>query len=140
MPYLYFFYYLILKLKFQHNKLGIQIIKRLQTQQAMKSTKTFNLFRKIAFAEGVSFLVLLLISMPLKYFANLPIGVTIIGGLHGLLFILFIVMAVVVMRKYKKNLVWLVKSFIASVIPLGTFWMDHAEWKKEEVAIGKETE
>jgi integral membrane protein len=59
----------------------------------MKSTKTFNWFRKIAFAEGVSFLVLLLIAMPLKYFANLPIAVTIVGGLHGFLFVAFVAIA-----------------------------------------------
>lgn len=55
----------------------------------MRSAKTFNWFRKIAFAEGVSFLVLLLIAMPLKYFADMPIAVTIVGGLHGLLFVAF---------------------------------------------------
>ncbi len=101
----------------------------------MKSTKTFNWFRKIAFAEGASFLVLLLIAMPLKYFANLPIGVTIVGGLHGVLFIAFIAMALLTMNEYKKNWSWLMKSFIVSIIPFGTFWMDHLQWKKEEAAI-----
>ena len=103
----------------------------------MKSTKTFNWFRKIAFAEGISFLVLLLIAMPLKYFAGLPIAVTIVGGLHGFLFVAFVAIAWLAMNKYKKNWGWLVKSFIASIIPLGTFWMDHTHWKKEEVTITK---
>ena len=102
----------------------------------MKSTKTFNWFRKIAFAEGVSFIVLLLIAMPLKYFANFPLPVTIIGGLHGFLFIAFIAIAYVTMNEYKRTWGWLIKSFLASVIPLGTFWMDHKVWKKEEAAIG----
>ena len=103
----------------------------------MKSTKTLNLFRKIAFAEGVSFLVLLLIAMPLKYFANLPVVVTIVGGLHGLLFIAFIAMAWVTMNEYEKNWGWLIKSFLASVIPFGTFWMDNKQWKKEEATIAQ---
>ena len=34
--------------------------------------KTFSWFRKTAFAEGISFLVLLFIAMPLKYFASMP--------------------------------------------------------------------
>ena len=49
--------------------------------------KIFSWFRKIAIAEGVSFIILLFIAMPLKYFASLPIAVTITGGIHGLLFI-----------------------------------------------------
>ena len=94
--------------------------------------KTFSWFRKIAFAEGVSFLVLLLIAMPLKYFANLPIAVTVVGGLHGVLFIGFMVLAYLVKEGYKKNIGWMVKAFLASIIPFGTFMMDK-EWKKEEV-------
>ncbi len=94
--------------------------------------KTFNWFRKIALAEGVSFLVLLFIAMPLKYMADWPKGVTIVGGLHGLLFIAFIVMAWEVKKEYKKDWTWLIKSFIASILPFGTFVMDHKQWKKEE--------
>ena len=103
----------------------------------MRSTKTYSLFRKIAFAEGVSFLVLLLLAMPLKYFANLPIAVTVVGGLHGLLFVMFMAMAVAVMIKYKRKAVWLLASFISSLIPFGTFWMDSTQWKKEEDAVAK---
>jgi len=98
----------------------------------MSSTKTFSWFRKIALAEGVSFLVLLLIAMPLKYLADWPIAVTIVGGLHGLLFIAFIVMAWETKKEYKKDWGWLLKSFIASIVPFGTFWMDSRQWKKEE--------
>jgi len=99
--------------------------------------KTFNWFRKIAFAEGVSFLVLLLIAMPLKYFAGMPMAVTVVGGLHGLLFVAFVVMAWEVKREYKKDWGWLIKSFIASIIPFGTFWMDNRQWKKEEASAGE---
>jgi integral membrane protein len=103
----------------------------------MKSIKTFSWFRKIAFAEGVSFLVLLLIAMPLKYLANLPIAVTIVGGLHGLLFVGFIVMTWEVKNEYKKDWGWVAKSFIASILPFGTFVMDHKQWKKEEVILSE---
>ncbi|MBC7949590.1 MAG: DUF3817 domain-containing protein [Chitinophagaceae bacterium] len=96
----------------------------------MKSTKTFSLFRKIAFAEGMSFLILLLIAMPLKYYAGFPLAVTIVGGLHGVLFIAFIIMAWETKREYRKNFTWLMKAFLASIIPFGTFYMDR-EWRKE---------
>jgi integral membrane protein len=95
--------------------------------------RLFSWFRKIAFAEGVSFLVLLFIAMPLKYLANLPMAVTIVGGLHGILFVAFIVVAREVKREYNKNWGWLGKALLASIIPFGTFWMDK-EWKKEEAA------
>ena len=103
----------------------------------MRSPKTFNWFRKIAFAEGVSFLVLLLIAMPLKYYASMPMAVTVVGGLHGFLFIAFIALAWLVMNEYKKTWGWLIKSFLASIVPMGTFWMDHTHWKKEEDALAE---
>lgn len=96
--------------------------------------KTFSLFRKIAFAEGVSFLVLLLVAMPLKYFANLPMAVTVMGGIHGLLFVGFMILAYLVKDEYNKRWGWMAKAFLASVIPFGTFVMDK-EWKKEEAAV-----
>lgn len=95
--------------------------------------KSFSWFRKIAFAEGVSFLVLLLIAMPLKYFAGLPLAVTVVGGLHGVLFVAFIILAWEVKGDYKKDFRWLIKAGLASVLPFGTFVMDK-EWKKEEAA------
>jgi integral membrane protein len=98
--------------------------------------KTYSWFRKIALAEGVSFLVLLLIAMPLKYMADWPMGVTVIGGLHGLLFVAFIVMMWEVKKEFKKDWGWTARSFLASIVPLGTFWMDHTHWKREEEAVG----
>lgn len=93
--------------------------------------KKFHWFRKIAIAEGVSFLVLLLVAMPLKYIASLPVAVTIAGSLHGLLFILFMILAREVQTDYNKDFRWLGKAFLASIIPAGTFIMDR-QWKKEE--------
>ena len=57
-------------------------------------------------AEGVSFLVLLLVAMPLKYLANMPMAVTIVGGLHGILFVAFLVLANEVRSDYKKSFSW----------------------------------
>ncbi|HTE32343.1 MAG TPA: DUF3817 domain-containing protein [Chryseolinea sp.] len=96
----------------------------------MKSS-TFSWFRRIALAEGASFLLLLLIAMPLKYAAGLPMATTIMGGIHGLLFIGFIVMAFETKKEFKKSWGWMGKSFLASILPFGTFVMDR-QWKKEE--------
>jgi integral membrane protein len=95
--------------------------------------KTFSWFRKVALAEGISFLVLLGIAMPLKYFANMPMAVTIVGGLHGVLFVAFIILAIEVKSDYKKDFKWLLKAGLASILPFGTIIMDK-ECKKEEAA------
>jgi integral membrane protein len=93
--------------------------------------KTFSWFRKVAFAEGISFLVLLGIAMPLKYFADMPMAVTIVGGLHGLLFVGFIVLAYMVKEEHNKDFRWMMKAGLASILPFGTFIADK-EWKKQE--------
>src|SRR5215207_9596943 len=100
----------------------------------MKSVKLYSWFRKIALAEGVSFLLLLLIAMPLKYLAGYPMAVMLAGSLHGALFVGFILLAYLVKENYRKSFGWLVKAGLASIIPFGTFIMDK-EWKKEEDAI-----
>ncbi len=102
----------------------------------MNSSKTFNRFRKVALAEGVSFLILLGVAMPLKYMANMPIAVTIAGAIHGLLFISFIVLAYLVKEESNKTMGWMGKAFLASIIPFGTFYMDR-EWRKEETVSTK---
>lgn len=101
----------------------------------MNSAKTFNWFRKIAFIEGVSFIVLLLIAMPLKYFADMPLAVTVVGGLHGFLFVAFIILALASKMEYRKSWSWVAKAFLSSIVPFGTFWMDNTQWKQEEAAI-----
>ena len=99
----------------------------------MKKEKLVHRFRMIGIAEGISFLVLLGIAMPLKYFADMPMAVTIVGSLHGILFVAFFILAREVMSDYKKGFKWLVKAGLASLLPFGTFVMDK-EWKKEEAA------
>ncbi len=105
------------------------------SKNQISSSTTFYWFRKIAFAEGISFIVLLMIAMPLKYFGDLPVAVTITGGLHGFLFVAFVLMACIVKMKLNKDAAWLAKSFIASILPFGTLWMEHHQWKKEYIEI-----
>jgi len=100
----------------------------------MKTKKLFHWFRNIAIAEGISFLLLLGVAMPLKYLAHFPLAVQIMGGIHGLLFITFIILGWEVKSDLKKPISWLGKAFIASILPFGTFVMDK-QWKKEELAI-----
>ena len=98
--------------------------------------KPFHWFRKAAIAEGISFLVLLGIAMPLKYLAKLPVAVLIAGSIHGLLFITIMVLAWEVKNKYNKNSRWMGRAFFASILPFGTMVTDK-QWKKEEKQISQ---
>ncbi|KUF43463.1 DUF3817 domain-containing protein [Myroides marinus] len=81
-------------------------------------------FKFIALLEGISLLVLLFIAMPLKYWLDKPEMVSKVGMAHGVLFILYIVMATVLKNDEK----WSWKKYglicIASIIPFGTFVME----------------
>lgn len=100
----------------------------------MSIQKTFNWFRNIAIAEGISFLLLLGVAMPLKYLANWPIGVRILGSVHGALFVAFLVLAWEVKTSARMPKPWLTKAFIASFVPFGTIVLDK-QWKKEAAAL-----
>ncbi|HEU4469524.1 MAG TPA: DUF3817 domain-containing protein [Flavisolibacter sp.] len=98
----------------------------------MKPKSLLTWFRRIAIAEGISFLVLLLIAMPLKYFAGLPEAVQVTGWAHGILFVVFLALSYEVKVALDKNFGFLVKAFIASLLPLGTFVLEHQMKKRGE--------
>lgn len=91
-------------------------------------------FRMIGIAEGISFLVLLLIAMPIKYIFKIPEAVKFVGWMHGVLFIAYIYLLIEVAISFKKNFGWIAKSFLAAFIPTGTFLTDKA-LKKEEIVL-----
>jgi len=82
------------------------------------------LLRWIAKIEGVSFLVLLGIAMPLKYAAGLPMAVKLVGWAHGVLFVLFLCSLGYAWRKAKLPFGLSARVFIASLLPFGPFVID----------------
>lgn len=91
---------------------------------------TMGQFRLIAVLEGISYIVLLFIAMPLKYFADAPNAVKYVGWLHGVLFIGFGLFLLKVWKEYKWTFGKATLAFIASLIPFGTFMLDK-KLKKE---------
>lgn len=83
-----------------------------------------NVFRIIAFLEGMSYILLLFIAVPVKYFLKDPSYVKMLGMPHGILFVAYIALAFFV----KTELKWRSKAFshvlLASIIPFGTFYID----------------
>ena len=92
--------------------------------------------RWIALIEGVSYLVLLGIAMPLKYFADLPIAVKITGWMHGVLFVAFGFALLQAWQTAKWKLGFVIAIFVSALIPLGTFFMDPK--LQREMAIADE--
>ena len=87
--------------------------------------------RKAGIAEGISFLVLLGIAMPLKYLLHQPMAVKICGWIHGILFVTFLFLAWEVKTDRDKSLKWFATAFLAAIIPTGTFFFDK-KLKEEE--------
>ncbi|WP_281890979.1 DUF3817 domain-containing protein [Paenibacillus sp. YYML68] len=80
--------------------------------------------RYIGLYEGISYLVLLFIAMPLKYWAGIPEAVALVGALHGFLFVLFLLAVAHVMLARRWSIVWGMLAVIASLVPFGTFVLD----------------
>lgn len=88
-------------------------------------------FRVIAICEGISFILLLFIAMPLKYFAGLPQAVLVVGWIHGLLFIAYMISGLDVKRKHHWNFRKTFIAVMASLIPFGPFILDKKVLRKE---------
>ncbi len=82
--------------------------------------------RLVALIEGASFLVLLFIAMPLKYFAGLPLAVRIVGMIHGVLFIAFVLALIHVSIARDWPVRRSLLAFVSSIVPFGTFVFDRS--------------
>ena len=90
--------------------------------------------RAIGLVEGVSFLILLGVAMPLKYFAGLPQAVKIVGWIHGLLFITFCMVLLQTRLDAKWN-AWRTGAILAAaLLPFGPFVID-ARLRSEDEAM-----
>jgi integral membrane protein len=79
-------------------------------------------FRIVAFWEGISYLLLLFIAMPLKYGLGEDMAVRVVGMAHGVLFLAYCVTLALIARRLGARLS--VLAFVVSFIPAGTFWLE----------------
>jgi integral membrane protein len=84
--------------------------------------------------EGISFLILLLIAMPLKYYFSFPLAVKVVGWVHGILFIAYISAVLLAIKAMKWGWFSVGMALAASLIPIGTFVLD-SSWKKREIEL-----
>ena len=74
--------------------------------------------------EGVSFLLLLGLAMPLKYLAGIPEAVKWTGWIHGLLFIFYCLAILLALLNGRLSFAKSVLAFFAALIPFGPFLID----------------
>ncbi|NVK52901.1 MAG: DUF3817 domain-containing protein [Flavobacteriaceae bacterium] len=83
-----------------------------------------NIFRIVSFLEGVSYILLLFIATPVKYFGDDASYVKMLGMPHGILFMVYVILAFMLKKPEK----WDTKAFrivlLASILPFGTFYVD----------------
>jgi len=82
-------------------------------------------------AEGISLLVLFGIAMPLKYMADQPGAVKYTGWIHGILFMVFMAMAIWAYLQKRLSYKGVILAFLAALLPFGTFVFDR--WLRKTV-------
>ncbi|SDY36286.1 integral membrane protein [Acinetobacter kyonggiensis] len=87
-------------------------------------TMNIQTLRVVGFLEGLSFLLLLFIAMPMKYMFDNPILVKYVGMGHGVLFILFLIVLFTVCEKQKWSITIFLMGLAASILPFGPFVFD----------------
>ena len=94
-------------------------------------SSSLKMFRIVALLEGISFLALILVAMPLKYIYHMPLPNKIMGMIHGVLFIAFVFYLMQARSERKWPAGKTALAFLASLLPFGTFVLDARVLKKE---------
>jgi len=96
----------------------------------MSTDKPVAALRKLALVEGISFLVILFITMPLKYMMDTPGPNKVLGMIHGLLFIIYLVYLVYMWANRKWSFKVLFWGLAASIVPFLVFWVEKKVFAK----------
>ena len=105
-------------------RLEVAHLRKRMRQGVVIDLKFLRALRQVSRIEGVSPLVLVGIAMPLKYFAGMPRAVTVVGSIHGALFVGLVAMFVVAVGRVPISLRVALTGMLAAVFPFGPFWFD----------------
>ena len=95
---------------------------------------TLGRLRLASILDGISYLVLLGIAMPLKYYADLPIAVRIVGSIHGGLYLALCLFLLLALIAKKLSFGWCVIVFFCAFIPFAPFFLDRKLKEKAQAA------
>lgn len=99
--------------------------------------KQLRQLRVVAYAEGISYLLLLGVAMPLKYLADIPLAVRVMGSVHGALFVAFAIVLARAAWSRKWPLTRPAWMFVSSLVPFGMVVLDRALQQELRVAEAK---
>lgn len=80
--------------------------------------------RTLGMVEGTSTLVLFGIAMPLKYFGGMPLAVTVVGSVHGLLFLALVASFIGGVSRVPLPRRLALAGIVAAIVPFGPFILD----------------
>ena len=83
------------------------------------------LFRIIALLEGLSYILLLFVAVPVKYSLGDPTYVKLLGMSHGILFVAYLGFAFYFKQEHNWSMKTLAIVLLGSVLPFGTFYVDN---------------
>jgi integral membrane protein len=94
-------------------------------------TTTLGRLRLVAFIEGISYLILLFVAMPLKYIYEQPDAVRTVGSIHGFLFVAYVLLVFLTKIEHRWDWAKTRLLLLISLIPFGNFYADR-KWLAEE--------
>ena len=97
----------------------------------MKQRNELNTLLRVGFWEGISYILLLGVAMPLKYYGGIPKTVSYTGMVHGVLFIAFMMLIIQALSNQLINRKQAFMLAFASILPLGTFFLDRLLVRKD---------
>ena len=92
-------------------------------------------FRKLSVIEGLSLIVLLFIAMPAKYQFGYVDSIWQVGMTHGVLWLAYFVISLVVSHQQKWSVMFWLLVLFASVIPFACFFLDSKLKNKTESVL-----
>lgn len=107
----------------------------LVSKDAGAASRSIARLRRVGVAEGVSFLALLCVAMPLKYWAGIPMAVKVVGWAHGVLLILLVLALAEAKRRARWSVAYAGVVFLAALVPFGPFMIDR-RLRRDEAARG----
>lgn len=80
---------------------------------------------KLAFLDGIALLLLVFIAVPAKYMLDLPVGVKILGPLHGTLFLSLMIASLSAVARGALRPGLAILLLVGALLPLGAFYADY---------------
>lgn len=102
-----------------------------------KQNYAIRLFRTFGILDGVSLVILFFIAMPLKYFADMPQIVSVVGAIHGAIFTCYAISVIIAQLAIQWKFRWTLFAFVVAFIPTANFFLDRYISKREQQFYAK---